>query len=127
MLSDMHNMIVPLYDPCVYANLAHVYVADSSPRERVSASEVKLLILFQFPCHFTFNLLPSRIKLIMEVGKQHRPNYIGTRDNLVLITHFVFSMKFLIYCIQEVYLLSILISHTKLCLKKKLSLTLQAI
>jgi len=119
-------MIILLYDPCVYANLAHVYIADKRPRERVSASELKLIILFHFPCRFTINLLPSRMKLIMEVGKQHRPSYIRTRDNLVLITHFIFSLKFVIDCIREIYLLSKFISHNKLSFKRKLSFILQA-
>jgi len=34
----MHNMILVLCDPCVYANLTHVYIADKSPRESVSTS-----------------------------------------------------------------------------------------
>jgi len=98
----MHNMIILLYDPCVYFKLTHEYIANKRPRERVSASELKLIISFQFPSHFTFNLLPSRMKLIMEVGKQHRPNHIRTRDKLVLITRFIFVLKFVIYCIQEI-------------------------
>jgi hypothetical protein len=120
----MHNNIILLYDPRVYASLAHVYIADKRLRERVSSSELKLIILFHFPCHFTFNLLPSRMKLIMEVGKQHRPSYIRTRDNLVLISHFNFSLKFVVYCIQEMYLVSIFISHTELCFKRKHSFIL---
>ena len=122
----MHNLIILLYDPCVYASLSHIHIADKHPRERVSASELKLIILFHFPCHFTFNLLPSWMKLIMEVDKQHRPNYIRTRDNLVLITRFIFSLKFVVSCIQEMYLASTLLSHTELCFKRKLSFILEA-